>query len=77
MDVEPREVEMFARSICNSIEQDRANDFFVDSATEGKGKYYTAYVHAQCSKKNAGVSRQLHDKPEPEKFIQRYDIRST
>lgn len=41
MDVNPREVEMFARSICNSIEQDKANDFFVDSATEEERKDIT------------------------------------
>lgn len=38
MDVEPREVEMFAQSICNSIQQDKADSFFTKEASEDEQK---------------------------------------
>ena len=41
MDVEPREVEMFAKSICNSIQQDKADSFFTIDASEDERKDMT------------------------------------
>lgn len=41
MGVELREVEMFAKSICNSIQQDKADSFFTNEASEDERKDMT------------------------------------
>jgi hypothetical protein len=51
IDVEPREVEMFARSICNSIQQDKADSFFTNEASEDERNEMTAAYAQHAVKK--------------------------
>mgnify|MGYP003661555685 CR=1 FL=1 len=51
MDVEPREVEMFAQSICNSIQQDKADSFFTNEASENEQKEMTVAYAQHAVKK--------------------------
>jgi len=53
MEVDPREVEAFARSICNSIKQDKVEEFFTGSASDEERKDLTlAYAKHAVRKIN-------------------------